>query len=90
MTAADHVVLYRRPGCLFCLVLRAQLRRSRLPLEEIDIWKDPAGAAEVREHAGGDEVVPTVRVGDRFLVNPTMRAVRRAAEAAGISPEPRA
>jgi hypothetical protein len=32
----------------------------------------------VREHNGGDELVPTVEVGGRFLSNPSLSAVRAA------------
>ena len=55
------------------MALRRGLRRARIQLPEVNIWEEPAGAAVVREHAGGNETVPTLAVGDRWLVNPSTR-----------------
>lgn len=74
----EEIVLYTRPGCPFCTALRWRLRRSRLPVREVDIWADPAAAAVVRAATGGDETVPTVRIGPVALINPGMRQVRAA------------
>lgn len=71
----DAVEFYWRPGCPFCMALRGPLRRSGLPLREVDIWKDPAAAARVRSVADGNETVPTVFVGSHAMVNPSMRQV---------------
>lgn len=68
-----EIVLYTRPGCAFCTSLRRKLRRSGLPVHEIDIWQDGAAAEVVRAAAGGNETVPTVVVGDATLVNPSYR-----------------
>lgn len=57
--------------CGYCVTLKGQLIAAGVPYEEIDIWQDRAQADVVREATGGDEIVPTVRVGDRFLVNPS-------------------
>jgi hypothetical protein len=69
-------------------MLRLGLHRSRLPVEEINIWEDPAAAAAVRTITGGDETVPTVVVGAKAMVNPSARQVIAAvrAELPGISP----
>ncbi len=75
----DVVEVYWRPGCPFCLALMGPLRRSGLPLQEINIWEDPAAAARVRSVAGGNETVPTVFVGDQAMVNPSFRQVLTAA-----------
>lgn len=72
------VEFYWRPGCPFCMALRVPLRRSGLPIREVNIWEDPQAAARVRQATGGNETVPTVFVGDRALVNPSMRQVREA------------
>lgn len=77
---AGEVVLYVRPGCPFCTALRWRLRRSGLPVREVDIWDDPAGAGVVRAATGGDETVPTVRIGPVTLVNPGMGQVRSAVD----------
>jgi mycoredoxin len=66
-----EVVFYTRPGCPYSFRLRRALRRNGLPFREIDIWRDAAAAAAVREVARGNETVPTIHVGRRWLVNPT-------------------
>jgi mycoredoxin len=67
------------------MVLRRGLRKHGLPVEEVDIWSDPDGAAAVRAAANGNETVPTVRVGDRWFVNPSAREVVVAAAAIGVT-----
>jgi mycoredoxin len=66
------VTLYWRPWCPYCTRLRWQVRRARLTVREINIWKDPEAAARVREITGGDETVPTVTIGQAALVNPSI------------------
>ena len=80
-----EVVVYWRPGCPYCSSLRSQLRRAGVPTTEINIWDDPAAAAEVRRHAAGNETVPTVVVGDDALVNPSAKMVVALTVRAGIA-----
>jgi glutaredoxin len=75
------VEVYWRPACR--AALRAPLRRSGLPVREINIWDDPQAAARVRSVAGGNETVPTVFVGSHAMVNPEYGA------GAGRGPRPR-
>jgi hypothetical protein len=44
-------------------------------VRQVNIWEDPQAAARVRSVAGGNETVPTVVVGYRALVNPSVGAV---------------
>jgi mycoredoxin len=76
------VVLYARPGCPYCYMLRRGLRRRGVEFTEIDIWQDPAAAAAVRAVADGNETVPTVHVAGQWLVNPRAAVVQRLAERA--------
>ncbi len=69
------VQFYWRPGCPFCVMLRRGLRRRGIPVEAVNIWEDPAAAARVRSVADGNETVPTIFVGQRALVNPTVAQV---------------
>ncbi|GAB2748626.1 hypothetical protein GCM10027174_23740 [Salinifilum aidingensis] len=75
VTAIEY---YWRPGCPFCMALESSLRSSGLPRQEVNIWEDPQAAARVREATGGDEIVPTVFVGARALVNPSLQQVEDA------------
>ncbi|MGI8702131.1 MAG: DUF427 domain-containing protein [Nocardioidaceae bacterium] len=64
-----------RPDCPFCGSLRRGLSRAGVATIEHDIWSSADAAARVREATGGDETVPTVFVGPRALVNPSVRQV---------------
>ena len=75
------VEVYWRAGCGFCSTLRRGLRRSGLPLREVDSWRDPEAAALVRSLADGNETVPTVVIGQQALVNPTVEEVLAAVAA---------
>lgn len=90
--AVTVIEFYWRPGCPYCRALRGPLRRSGLPVREIDIWEDPQAAARVRSVAGGNETVPTVFVGGHAMVNPGMgqvlAAVREHAPELAAAAEP--
>lgn len=73
--APDPVTVYWRPGCGFCSSLLRSLERHELTFERVNIWEDPDAAAFVRSVARGNETVPTVRVGELALVNPSSTAV---------------
>lgn len=72
---ADHagVVLYWRPGCRYCMRLRLRLRFTDVRYHEINIWRDREAAAFVRSVADGNETVPTVTIGGKALINPSLK-----------------
>jgi glutaredoxin-like protein len=74
----EEVVVYSRPGCPYCMLLRLGLRRTGLEYTEVDIWQDPEAAAYVRSVADGNETVPTVTVGGTAMVNPSTQQVMAA------------
>lgn len=74
----EQGTLYWRPGCGFCARLRQGLREADIQLREVNIWEDLDAAEIVRGFANGNETVPTVVIGDRGLVNPSVKAVRKA------------
>ena len=78
---AVRIEVLWRPGCPFCSRLRRGLARAGIATVEHDIWADPEAAARVREVTGGDETVPTVLVGSRALVNPSVAGVVAAVRA---------
>jgi uncharacterized protein (DUF427 family)/glutaredoxin len=80
-TSTDRIEVLWRPGCPFCSRLRRGLARAGIDTVERDIWADPAAAARVRAATGGDETVPTVVVGARALVNPSVAQVVAAVRA---------
>lgn len=78
MTVDSEVLVYYKPGCPFAARLRVALTLARLPHGLQPFRRDEEGAARVRDANGGNEVSPTVLVGDTYLVNPSLRAVRAA------------
>jgi mycoredoxin len=69
------ITVYWRPGCMFSSGLLRDLERLEVPHERRNIWEDPDAAAAVRAVAAGNETVPTVRIGEEHLVNPSVEAV---------------
>jgi mycoredoxin len=76
-----RAIVYWRPGCPFCLRLRATLGITARRAYWVDIWKDPEGAAAVRAVADGNETVPTVILAGTPHVNPNPRWLRGALRA---------
>lgn len=77
-----EVTVYWRPMCGYCEKLKASLNRRGIAFTAVDIWADRTQAEVVRRATGGDEIVPTVRVGERFLVNPSVDEVTALLDAA--------
>jgi glutaredoxin len=71
IAAPSQIDLYWRPGCGFCSMLQRKLDQLGIDRVEHNIWESDADAAIVRQHANGNETVPTVVVGDRGFVNPS-------------------
>ncbi|MEZ5257593.1 MAG: glutaredoxin domain-containing protein [Ilumatobacteraceae bacterium] len=74
-----EIVMYQRPGCGFCTMLRRNLQRAEIPYREVDIWDEPEAAAFVRSVANGCETVPTIAIGTVAMVNPSLDEVIAAA-----------
>lgn len=77
----SEITVYWRPMCGYCEVLKGELTARGVPFRMVDIWADRSQADVVKGATGGDEIVPTVQIGDRFLVNPSADEVLAAAAA---------
>ena len=82
-TTDTDITFFWRPGCGFCMALERQLASTDLTITYRNIWEDPEAAAFVRNHAQGNEVVPTVQIGSSVLVNPTADEVTSTAATSG-------
>jgi glutaredoxin len=82
---ATELLVYFRPGCPFAAKLRLKLRVASMPYRAIRFGQDPAADAAVRDVNDGNEVSPTVRVGDRYLTNPTVRQIRQVQRAFSLA-----
>lgn len=77
-TTTDAITFYWRPGCGFCMMLDRKLSELGIPMDKRNIWDDPEAAATVRTLANGNETVPTVVIGDKYMVNPSAKQVVKA------------
>ncbi|HUS42024.1 MAG TPA: glutaredoxin domain-containing protein [Ilumatobacteraceae bacterium] len=66
-----RIDVYWRPGCGFCSMLQRKLDKLGIERAEHNIWENEADAAVVRQHANGNETVPTVVIGGQGFVNPS-------------------
>ena len=82
---STEVVMFTRPRCPQSMRLRFGMKRRKVDFSEVNIWQDAQAAESVRAVANGNETVPTVMVGDRWLVNPSSREVVDALDAAAHS-----
>lgn len=71
-------VVYWRPGCGYCTALMREIEQDNFEVELVNIWEDPAAAAIVRKHNNGNEVVPTVVIGEKVLINPYLKLIKDA------------
>jgi mycoredoxin len=76
--AGGGIVIYWRPGCMYCLRLRWSLGRLARRATWVDIWADEDAAAFVRGVNDGNETVPTVVAENAVRTNPDVGWVRRA------------
>lgn len=70
------VVIYWRPGCVYCSALRRRLGRAGRSATWVNIWTDEDAAAYVRAVNGGNETVPTVLIDGVAHTNPPTDQVR--------------
>ena len=68
-------IVYYKPGCPFGIRLRLSLRLHGAAFHAVRFRDDQEGAAMVRALNHGDEISPTVRVDDTWLINPHWREV---------------
>lgn len=73
--STDELEFFWRPGCPFCMMLERDLEQAGIAVTRRNIWDEPEAAAIVRSVADGNETVPTIRIGDRALVNPPIAEV---------------
>ena len=63
-------IVYWRPGCPYCDHLLSGLPAEDERIVYRNIWEDPEAAATVRLLQDGNELVPTVVIGETVLTAP--------------------
>ncbi|GAC1609950.1 MAG: hypothetical protein NVS3B26_14060 [Mycobacteriales bacterium] len=71
------VEVFWRPGCSRCASLRRGLKKRGIPSSWRDIWTDGDARAIVRSINRGNETVPTVRIGELTLANPSAAQIEK-------------
>lgn len=75
LIADDHAVVLWKTDCEFSLALLEELR-DHPAITWVDVHRDDAANAAVRELNDGNELTPTVLVGERVLRNPSAEELR--------------
>lgn len=75
MDSQPAVIMYSTEWCGYCRRLKRQFEDAGISYEEIDIDVERQYEARIVAETGGYRTVPTVEVGGRLLVNPTIHEV---------------
>lgn len=76
--AADDgdVIVYWRPGCVFCDRLKLGLGSARHDVSWVNVLKDPDAAKFVANLRDGNETVPTAVTGAGVVIDATPAAIK--------------
>jgi mycoredoxin len=77
------VTMYTTPWCGYCVRLKRMLEAAKVVFREVNIERDTAAGDRIAAYTGGFRTVPTIDLGDRLLVNPSVREVEQALGAPG-------
>lgn len=77
----QEVVMYTTPWCGYCIRLKRQMAEQGIAFTEVDVDADHSYDETIKRASGGFRTVPTLKVGDRLLVNPRVAEVKAALEA---------
>ncbi len=72
----DDLIVYWRPGCIYCDRLRVALGRHRADVIWVDIHSDAEASEYVAGFHDGNRVVPTVVTGAGLMIDPVPAAIR--------------
>lgn len=72
------VTMYSTTWCGYCRRLKRQMDEAGISYEVIDVDEEPGYDDRIIAATGGFRVVPTLEVGEKLLVNPTIREVEEA------------
>jgi mycoredoxin len=71
------VTMYSTTWCGYCRRLKRQFDEAGIAYEEVDVDVEKHYGDLIVEATGGYRTVPTVQIGERLLVNPTLKEVER-------------
>ena len=76
--APGPITVYSTAWCGHCKRLLRQLDEADLDYRVIDLDEHPHHGARIEAHTGGFRTVPTLEIGGRLLVNPSIGQVQAA------------
>ncbi len=62
-----EVRVYTIPGCRFCTLAKALLKKRGIPYSEIDVSRSRGERAKLIERSGGRRTVPQIFIGETHL-----------------------
>ncbi|HEY7873682.1 MAG TPA: glutaredoxin family protein [Actinomycetota bacterium] len=75
---SQPVTMYTTEWCGYCRRLKRQMLDEGIQFREVDVDEQHDFDARIMAATGGFRTVPTVEVGERLLVNPTVGEIRAA------------
>ncbi len=72
---SEPITMYSTVWCGYCRRLKRQLDEAGIAYREIDVDQEQGYDERIIAATGGYRVVPTLDVGGRLLVNPTLGQV---------------
>ncbi len=76
MANATTVTMYSTEWCGHCRRLKGQMDDNGIAYREVDLGDNEDAARRIEVATGGYRTVPTVQIGERLLVNPSLGEVR--------------
>ena len=76
------LTMYSTRWCGYCRRLKYQMEEAGMTFHEVDVDDDGSHDDRIIAAAGGFRTVPTLEIGGRLLVNPTIQEVREAVRGA--------
>lgn len=63
-----NVTIYTKPGCPFCIAVKADLKFKGVAYTEYNVKADPQRLEEMLQLNGGQRKVPTIVDGEKITV----------------------
>jgi mycoredoxin len=73
---AQQVTMYTTESCGHCRRLKRQLDEAGIEVVEVDVDLHREHDGKIRAAGGGHRTVPTIEIGARLLVNPSVIEVK--------------
>ena len=73
-----EVKMYTTTWCGICVHTKRYLASKNIPVEEIDIEEHPEHGEMIEKLTGGYQIVPTLDIAGKIMVNPSRREIDEA------------